>query len=143
MESVPFVCGRWIGDSVGLCYAAPLGRSHACNLCFPNPVHLAVDLAGEAISAGSNRLGNRLGNLRSSMNEHIHQYPWKMCEYVQEQLLTVGVNAFRYGYCGTIVEYLISLVGLYFAAELGRNSVSKHQIQPEYGDEQADAGRDG
>ena len=30
-----------------------------------------------------------------------------------------------------------------FAAELGRNPVSKHQIQPEYGDEQADAGRDG
>ena len=28
------------------------------------------------------------------------------------------------------------------AAELGRNSVCKHQIQPEYGDEQADAGRD-
>ena len=28
------------------------------------------------------------------------------------------------------------------AAELGRNSVSKHQIQPKYGDEQADAGRD-
>ena len=28
------------------------------------------------------------------------------------------------------------------AAELGRNIVSKHQIQPEYGDEQADAGRD-
>ena len=28
------------------------------------------------------------------------------------------------------------------AAELGRNpEVSKHQIQPEYGDEQADAGR--
>ena len=27
-------------------------------------------------------------------------------------------------------------------AELGRNLVSKHQIQPEYGDEQADAGRD-
>ena len=27
------------------------------------------------------------------------------------------------------------------AAELGRNAVSKHQIQPEYGDEQADAGR--
>ena len=26
-------------------------------------------------------------------------------------------------------------------AELGRNPVSKHQIQPEYGDEQADAGR--
>ena len=32
--------------------------------------------------------------------------------------------------------------GLDAAAELGRNSVSKHQIQPEYGDEQADAGRD-
>ena len=29
------------------------------------------------------------------------------------------------------------------AAELGRNPVSKHQIQPDYGDEQADAGRDG
>ena len=29
------------------------------------------------------------------------------------------------------------------AAELGSNPVSKHQIQPEYGDEQADAGRDG
>ena len=28
------------------------------------------------------------------------------------------------------------------AAELGRNSVRKHQIRPEYGDEQADAGRD-
>ena len=28
------------------------------------------------------------------------------------------------------------------AAELGKNPVSKHQIQPEYGDEQADAGRD-
>ena len=28
------------------------------------------------------------------------------------------------------------------AAELGRNLVSKQQIQPEYGDEQADAGRD-
>ena len=29
------------------------------------------------------------------------------------------------------------------AAELGRSPVSKHQIQPECGDEQADAGRDG
>ena len=29
------------------------------------------------------------------------------------------------------------------AAELGRNRVSKHPIHPEYGDEQADAGRDG
>ena len=27
-------------------------------------------------------------------------------------------------------------------AEIGRNHVSKHQIQPEYGDEEADAGRD-
>ena len=27
------------------------------------------------------------------------------------------------------------------AAELGRNPVSKHQIQPEHGDEQTDAGR--
>ena len=27
-------------------------------------------------------------------------------------------------------------------AELGRNPVSKHHIQTEYGDEQADAGRD-
>ena len=29
------------------------------------------------------------------------------------------------------------------AAELGRNTVSKHQIQPEYEDKRADAGRDG
>ena len=29
------------------------------------------------------------------------------------------------------------------AAEIGRNPVSKHQIHPEYGDEQAYAGRDG
>ena len=29
------------------------------------------------------------------------------------------------------------------AAEIGRNPVSKHQIQPEYGDEQAGAERDG
>ena len=28
------------------------------------------------------------------------------------------------------------------AAKLGRNHVSKHQIHPEYGDEQAEAGRD-
>ena len=28
------------------------------------------------------------------------------------------------------------------AAELGRNPVSKHQIQPEYRDEETDAGRD-
>ena len=28
------------------------------------------------------------------------------------------------------------------AAELGRNPVSKHHIQPKYGDEQADVGRD-
>ena len=28
------------------------------------------------------------------------------------------------------------------AAELERNPVSKHQVQPEYGDEQANAGRD-
>ena len=30
-----------------------------------------------------------------------------------------------------------------YIQEFGRNPVSKHQIQPEYGDEQADAGRDG
>ena len=28
------------------------------------------------------------------------------------------------------------------ATELGRNPVSKHQIQPEYGDEHVDAGRE-
>ena len=27
-------------------------------------------------------------------------------------------------------------------AELGRNPVTKHKIQPDHGDEQADAGRD-
>ena len=40
--------------------------------------------------------------------------------------------------CGGVHTYMDA------AAELGRNPVSKHQmIQPEYGDEQADAGRDG
>ena len=34
-------------------------------------------------------------------------------------------------------------VSLNTAAELGRNPVSKHQIQSEYGVEQADAGRGG
>ena len=29
------------------------------------------------------------------------------------------------------------------APEIGRNFVSKHQIQPEYGDDQAGAGREG
>ena len=28
------------------------------------------------------------------------------------------------------------------SAEIGRNPVSKHQIRPEYGDEQVDEGRD-
>ena len=36
----------------------------------------------------------------------------------------------------------VILVYMDAAAELGGNPVSKHQIQPEYGDEQADAGRD-
>ena len=38
--------------------------------------------------------------------------------------------------CGGLNEYMDPV------AEIGRNPVSKHQIQPEYGDEQADAGRD-
>ena len=32
---------------------------------------------------------------------------------------------------------------MHAAAEIGRNPVIKHRIQPEYGDEHADAGRDG
>ena len=32
--------------------------------------------------------------------------------------------------------------GMNPVAELGRNPISKHHIQPEYGHEQADAGRD-
>ena len=31
---------------------------------------------------------------------------------------------------------------MHATAEIGRNPASKHQIQPEYGGEQADAGRD-
>ena len=37
----------------------------------------------------------------------------------------------------------LNMLYIHTAAELGRNPVSKDQIQPEYGDEQADAGRDG
>ena len=44
--------------------------------------------------------------------------------------------------CGSRVLHM-AVSYMNAAAELGRNPVSKHQIQPEYGDEQADAGRDG
>ena len=43
-----------------------------------------------------------------------------------------------------LTQWRMAVSYLDAAAELGRNPVSKHQIQPEYyGDEQADAGRDG
>ena len=41
------------------------------------------------------------------------------------------------------MSVIIILLLLLLLLELGRNPVSKHQIQPEYEDEQADAGRDG
>ena len=41
-----------------------------------------------------------------------------------------------------MVLLYIVYIYIYAAAELGRNSVSKHQIKLEYGDEQADAGWD-
>ena len=42
------------------------------------------------------------------------------------------------------VNSVIAVINEYMdaAAELGRNPVSKHQIQPEYRDEQADADRE-
>ena len=40
-----------------------------------------------------------------------------------------------------LLERLSMAIAYDAAAELGRNPVSKHQIQPEYGDEQTDAGR--
>ena len=50
-------------------------------------------------------------------------------------------------YCmrSALTNYIIGVWRFHMdaTAELGRNPVSKHQIQPEYGDEQADAGRDG
>ena len=42
-----------------------------------------------------------------------------------------------------LTRWRMAVSKLNAAAELGRNPVSKHQIQPEYGDGQADAGRDG
>ena len=42
-----------------------------------------------------------------------------------------------------LTRWLMAVSWMDAAAELGRNSVCKHQIQPESGDEQADAGRDG
>ena len=62
-------------------------------------------------------------------------------------VLSSRVPAFRrvHGrifFCGGRV--IIPVLHYYYvAAELGRNPVSKHEIQPEYGDEQADVGRDG
>ena len=43
-----------------------------------------------------------------------------------------------------LTRWLMAVLNKYMdaAAELGNNPVSKHQIQPEYVDEQADAGRD-
>ena len=43
-----------------------------------------------------------------------------------------------------LIRWRMAFINEYMnaAAELGRNPVSKHQIQPEYGDEQADAGLD-
>ena len=43
-----------------------------------------------------------------------------------------------------LARWRMAALNLYMdaAAELGRNPVSKHQIQPEYRDEQAGAGRD-
>ena len=42
-----------------------------------------------------------------------------------------------------LVRWRMAVSKLDATTELGRNLVSKHQIQPEYGDGQADAGRDG
>ena len=42
-----------------------------------------------------------------------------------------------------LTRWRMAVSSMDVAAELGRNHASKHQIQPEYGDEQADAGRDG
>ena len=39
--------------------------------------------------------------------------------------------------CGGLNEIMNAV------AKIGRNPVSKHQIQPEYGEREADAGRDG
>ena len=42
-----------------------------------------------------------------------------------------------------LIRWRMAVSQMDAAMELRRNPVSKHQIQPEYGDEQADAGRDG
>ena len=49
-----------------------------------------------------------------------------------------GLDAFRFSFKLGAMAYGY----MDAAAEPGRNPVSKHQVQPEYGDEQADAGRD-
>ena len=41
-----------------------------------------------------------------------------------------------------LLQYTHKYIKMDAAAEIGRDLVSKHQIQPDYGDEQADAGRD-
>ena len=54
----------------------------------------------------------------------------------------------RFWFTACLYHYIITYIKTFLiytqktAAEIGRNPVSKHQIQPEYGDEQADAGRD-
>ena len=41
-----------------------------------------------------------------------------------------------------LLVVIVIVIVIDAAAEIGKNPVSKHQIQPEYGDEKADAGRD-
>ena len=52
---------------------------------------------------------------------------------LRDQIINSGLTRWRLAVLNIIMDA---------AAEIGRNPVSKHQIQPEHGDEQAEAGRD-
>ena len=61
---------------------------------------------------------------------------------------TLGIERHRYAVADSInsglTRWRMAVINekMNAAAELGRSSVCKRQIQPEYGDEQVDAGRD-
>ena len=88
------------------------------------------------------RLRKKKEKKRSNTRDNRQIKEKKAMQYTREN----KANAVRY--CNTssrhlrLINYGERIRTIYAAAEHGRNPVSKHQIQPEYRDEQADAGRD-
>ena len=89
--------------------------------------------------------------LRRERGQGNIDFPCCTDDHVQEsrEIKFSGANADREILIFPVVQMTTCRIGKLtklvhtLAMELGRNPVSKHQIQSEYGDKQADAGRDG